>query len=257
MALFKTLGVVVRRRDLGEADRLLTLFTRRFGKVRAVAKGCRRPRSRMAGHLEPLNVAEFLLWSRGRPRGGHLSPGRGLALVRGAELVESHPVLEKDFRVFVAAQAAAEFLDRSLEEDEPQTGLFDLLTRFLRSLARPDHAESSLLAFMVRAAEVLGYAVSLDRCAGCRSRMDGSGAAWLEYTRGGLLCGECARAGRTGEELGREVVGALRLAAAHPPRASGPGAAAAAVRALDRLLSFHQDRRPLNAGRLLPAAATA
>ncbi|MEK7765036.1 MAG: DNA repair protein RecO, partial [bacterium] len=142
MPLFKTRGVVLRRRDLGEADRLLTLLTRRFGKLKAVAKGSRRARSRFTGHLEPLNEAEFMLWRR---------EGRDLAIVSGATLVEHHPALAAHLPSFAAASFAAELLDRSLEEDEPQPRLYDLLHRLLLSLRRPEHAAPALLAFTVRA----------------------------------------------------------------------------------------------------------
>ncbi len=243
MALFKTDGVVVRRWDVGEADRLLTLFTRRFGKVKAIAKGCRRPRSRLTGHLEPLNVAEFLLWRR---------EGRELALVSGAELKEHYPVLAGNFQAFTAGEVAAELLDRSLEEDEPQPRLFVLFLQFLRALRHPEHATQTLLAFMVRAAEALGYAVSLKHCVKCRANLTRPGPAWLEYSLGGLLCEVCGPGGRRrGERVPGEVVGALRAAAAKPPRVAPPEAAVAAVRAVDRLLSYHQDRHVLNAGRLL------
>jgi DNA repair protein RecO (recombination protein O) len=242
MALFKTEGVVLRRRDLGEADRLLTLFTKRFGKIKAVAKGCRKPKSRLAGHLEPLNVAQFMLWRR---------EGRDLALLRSADMTEMHPVLAGDFRAFAAASAAAELIDVSLAEDEPVPKLYALLSRFLRALKTPEHSTAALLAFMVRATDILGYAMSLETCVGCRARL-ASGEAWLEYRLGGLLCPECVIGERrAGERVSREVIGAMRSASADPPRAAAGEAATLGVRVLDRLLSYHQDRRVLQAERLL------
>ncbi len=237
----------MRRRDLGEADRLLTIFTRRFGKVKAVAKGCRRPRSRMAGHLEPLNVADFILWRR---------EGRDLAVVSAVELKERHRSISDHFQIFAAAQVAAELMDRSLGEDEAHPKLFVMFLQFLRALRRPEHATQALLAFVVRAAEDFGYAVSLDLCAECHSRLPAAGEAWLEYELGGVVCPNCSRdEPRSGEKISGAVMTALRAAASRPPRTASPECAAAGVRAIDRLLGYHQDRSTLNAERLLGVMA--
>lgn len=243
MALQKTHGVVIRRLDYGEADRILTLLTRRFGRIKAIAKGCRRARSRLAGHLEPCQAAEFVLWKR---------EGRDLAIVRSAELIEPHRGLSEDFGSFAAAQFACELLDQSLPEGEPQPRLYGLFLQFLRALKRPDHVMSALLAFTVRAADLLGYGLDLDRCAVCGARLTAEGEAWLEVRSGGILCGTCAAEGAgVAELLGPGVLKALRAVSVSPPRTVPDTDAEAAVHALDRLLAWHQDRRPLASGKLL------
>jgi len=242
--LVKTLGVVVRKRDIGEADRLLTLLTLRYGKMKAVAKGCRRPKSRLGGNLEPLAVAEFMLWVR---------EGKELALVRGAELVETFPLLESDLRAFASAQCAAELMDRSLVGEEAHPRLYHLLVDFLRSL-EGSRAADGLLRFSLRAVELLGYGCRGDKCASCAGAIpEEPGPLWMEYTRGGVLCGKCAARASGGEKLSARVAGALRAAAGG--RRVGEGPATEAVRALDRMLSWHQDRKVLVSPRLLTALA--
>lgn len=242
MALQKSHGVVLRRRDYGEADRILTLFTRRFGKIKAIAKGCRRARSRLAGHLEPCQPAEFVLWKR---------EGRDMAIVRSAELLEPHRGLSEDFASFAAAQFAAELLDRSLPEDESQPRLYALFLQFLRALRRPEHVMPALLAFTVRAADLLGYGVALDECAACGEHLRADADVWLDARAGGLLCGRCAEGAGAAEALAPGVLRALRAVSANPPRTVPETQAEAGVRALDRLLAWHQDRRGLASGRLL------
>lgn len=247
MALHKTPGVVLRRRALGEADRIVTLFTRKFGKLRAVAKGVRKPKSRLAGHLEPLHVADFVLWRR---------EGRELALVSGADLIERHPELGNDLTTFAAAEFAAELLDKSLPDDEPHPKLYELLIRFVRALKKTEHALPALLAFTVRAADDLGWAVDSGTCGGCGKSIQSADGAWLEYKEGALFCPECESAGtNSGERLSDHALRALRSASSEPPKAvsgpSGISGASEAVRALDRLLAWHQDRRPLTSARLL------
>jgi DNA repair protein RecO (recombination protein O) len=234
VALQKSHGVVLRRRDFGEADRILTVFTRRFGLIKAIAKGCRRPRSRLAGHLEPCQAAEFVFWKR---------EGGGLAIVRSAELLEPQPGLSEDFGSFAAAQFACELLDRSLPEGEPQPRLYLLLLQFLRALKRPEHVLSALLAFTVRAADLLGYGLGLDACAGCGDRLSSDHEAWLEVRSG--------EGNAASELLAPGVLSALRGVSTNPPRTAPDAEAQAAVHALDRLLAWHQDRRSLASGKLL------
>ena len=245
MALIKSLGVVIRRRDLGEADRLLTFLTSHHGKVKAVAKGCRRPRSRLGGNLEPLAVSELVLWRR---------EGRDLGVVSGAELVEYFPLLSSDLRAFAAGQFAAEMLDRSLAEGESHPRLFSLLVSFLRSL-EPGGASGELLRFSLKTGELLGYNCRADRCASCSvSLPPNPGTLWLEYGRGGVVCSRCMRsASGAGERLSPSVAAALRAAASG--LAIQEGHATEAVRALDRMLGYHQERRPLVSQRLLSALA--
>jgi len=243
VALFKTLGVVIRKQDLGEADRLLTVFTRRFGKLKAVAKGSRRPRSRLGGHVEMLNSAEFMLWRR---------EGRDLAVVSGAQMVEHFRVLRESYPAFAAAMFAAELIDRSLAEDDPQPRLFVYLIDFLRSLAHSKRPDFCLLRLMMRAVDSLGYAFSMVRCGDCDEYLPECPAAlMLDYAEG-VLCRKCAAgSSRPGEGLSAGMISAMRAATGDTPGAPEPVACLAAVRALDRALSYHQDRRGLRSEAML------
>jgi DNA repair protein RecO (recombination protein O) len=245
MAIVKTLGVVLRRKDLGEADRIVTFLTSHHGKVKAVAKGCRRTKSRLGGKLDPLAVSELVLWRR---------EGRDLAIVSGAELIEHFPLLSADLQAFAVAQCAAEMLDRSLAEGESYPRLFNLLVSFLRSL-EAGSTSGKLLQFSLKAGEQLGYNCRVDRCASCASALPANpGALWLEYGRGGVVCMKCMkRASGAGERLSPAVAAALRAAADGTNGSEGP--ATEAVRALDRMLGYHQERKTLVSQRLLTALA--
>jgi len=245
MAIVKTLGVVLRRRDLGEADRIVTFLTSHHGKVKAVAKGCRRIKSRLGGKLDPLAVSELVLWRR---------EGRDLAIVSGAELVEHFPLLSADLPAFAAAQCAAEMMDRSLAEGESYPKLFSLLVSFLRSL-EPGTTSGSLLQFSLQAGQQLGYNCRADRCASCASPFPAQpGPLWLEYGRGGVVCMNCMKtASGAGERLTPVVAAALRSAASGLNGAESP--AIEAVRALDRMLGYHQERKTLVSHRLLTSLA--
>jgi DNA repair protein RecO (recombination protein O) len=238
--------------NLGEADRILTVFTRKFGKLKAVAKGSRKTQSRLAGSLEPLQLVDFMFWRR---------EGRELALVRGADLVEYNPAPGRDLAAFAAGSFAAELVDRSLAEDEPQPRLFSILLAFLKNIRRPGRAQTALLGFSLHAADALGYGFPLDRCAACQGRVALTGGLWLDYAVGGLLCGKCGAHGtnRTGERLSSEVLAAMRAASPavftghEHAHAVDSGCAMAGARAMDRMLAYHQDRKALLTEKMLGA----
>src|SRR5512132_2357981 len=120
---YRAEAIVLRTLDLGEADRILVLFTRHFGKVRVVAKGIRRATSRMAGHAEPLTHATY-----------QLARGRELDVLTGAEAKAIYPALREDLSRIAAGWYCAELVDRFTVERMPAAPLFDLLETALRHL---------------------------------------------------------------------------------------------------------------------------
>jgi hypothetical protein len=116
-------AIVLRHSDWGEADRMLGLFTRELGKVRAVAKGARKARSRKAGHLEPFTRVSLLL-----------ARGRDAWIVTQAEAVEPHLALREDLVRVGYAAYVVELLDRFTYEEGENVALYRLLTETLQRL---------------------------------------------------------------------------------------------------------------------------
>lgn len=121
--VYSTEAVVLRRTNFGEADRILTLFTPSYGKVRAIAKGARRTTSRLAGHLEPFTRTQLLL-----------ATGRELDIVTQAEGRERLDHLRDHHWHATGAWYIAELVDRFLEDADPHPRLYQLFTRTLRLL---------------------------------------------------------------------------------------------------------------------------
>ncbi|MGH2514803.1 MAG: DNA repair protein RecO, partial [Ktedonobacterales bacterium] len=115
--VYSSEAIVLRRTDFGEADRILTLFTPSFGKVRAIAKGARRTTSRLAGHLEPFTRTQLLL-----------ATGRELDIVTQAEARERLDALREDLWHATGAWYIAELVDRFLEDADPHPRLYRLFT---------------------------------------------------------------------------------------------------------------------------------
>jgi DNA repair protein RecO (recombination protein O) len=180
MQLYRDDGVVLRTQKLGEADHIVTVLTRKTGKVRAVAKGVRRTRSRFGARLEPFTHVDLLLYQ-----------GRSLDTITQAEVIRPYGApLSADYPRYTAGVAMLETAERfTPEEREPTLRQFLLLIGGLRSLGEREHEASLVLdAFLLRSLAVAGYAPVLDECARC-GRKDRLSAFAL--AAGGMVCSNC------------------------------------------------------------------
>jgi len=165
--VYKTTAVVLRHRKLGEADKILTLFTPNYGKLDAVAKGVRRPTSKLAGHVEPLTYSTFLL-----------AKGRELDIVTQAEILEPLTPLREDLERVGRGLYVAELVDRFTPDREESYSLFALLLETLRRLATRDDLELVLRYFEVQLLDELGYRPQLDRCVSCEAALEPTTNFW-------------------------------------------------------------------------------
>lgn len=242
MPLRETEAIVLRTYRLGEADKILSLFTRQFGRLRAAAGGAQRPKSRYGGTLEPLSYIRLWLFER---------ENRDLLRLNSAELVESFFDMQKDYRLQLAAQYLAEVAERLLPEREVNERAFRLLLAVLRALKSQGEIERPLLYLNYWLLRLGGFLPDLDRCFNCGQPLgDGGGF----YGRGseGLLCRDCRRGVRDqgGEALASVSREALALAgiARQAPldrwlREPAPGACREARRFFEELVETHSDKR--------------
>ena len=183
-SLYRDEGVVLRTQKLGEADRIVTVLTRRTGKVRAVAKGVRRTKSKFGARLEPFTPVDLQLYT-----------GRNLDIVSQAESIRSYgnDVVD-DYPSYTAGTAVLETADRlTAEEREPSLRLHLLVVGALRGLAVGAHDPSLVLdAFLVRAMSSAGWEPALAECARCGA--PGPHRAF-SVPAGGAVCAECRPAG--------------------------------------------------------------
>ena len=179
MPLYRDEAVVLRTQKLGEADRIVTLLTRRHGRVRAVAKGVRRTGSRFGSRVEPFMQVDL-----------QLHEGRTLDTVTQAETIA--PFGERiaaDYGRYTAGTAVLETAERlTSEEREPSLRLYLLVVGALRALAEGLHAPPLVLdAFILRAMAIAGYEPSLDACARCG---DPGPHRFFAVAVGGAVCPE-------------------------------------------------------------------
>lgn len=241
MPVYKAEGVVLARRNLGEADRVLTLLTREFGKLSVKAKAVRRTTSRLAGRLEPFTHARFLL-----------ARGRALDVVAQVEVVAGHADLRTDLVRVGHAWLVAEMTDRLLPEAERHPEVFARLVEALDLLAGADPAVAACW-YALRLFDALGYRPSTDRCASCGRTLP-EGAAWSPRW-GGFACVRCAGDDPRAARLGGEAAAAVRfLLRAGPSEAPHLRLSARAAARLEAAVVSYAEARveaPLRAARVL------
>lgn len=174
MPVYKAEGIVIRRANLGEADRLITLFCRDQGKVAAVAKGARKLKSRFAGRLELFSHVRVLL-----------AVGRTLDVVSQVEVADAFGSLREDLSRLGFAAYAVELVDRATADREPAPEIFNTLRVALDLM---QHADPELVAlwFAVHLLAHSGYAPATDRCQVCGRPVEGG--APFSHALGGVLC---------------------------------------------------------------------
>lgn len=238
MAAEPALAIVVRGTDWSETSRITTLFTREFGKVRALAKGGRRLKSNFDVAFDLLTVCQIMFIRK--------SHG-GLDLLTEARMEEQFPVLRQNLPALYAGYYVAELLADGTQDYDPHPPLFDAAVEALRGLgSEVVSLPAAVSAFELVWLQELGYSPRLDACAGCGvERLNPDAAALYSPSAGGVLCPQCGptftdRRGASGDALV-----CLRKLSEAGAAAELPDAARAEVRSLlGQTVSCVLGRRP-------------
>ncbi len=182
---FRLEAVVLRHSNWGEADRLLWLFTLEMGKIRALAKGVRKPHSRKAGHLEPFTRALLLL-----------AHAREIPLVTQADTIEAYLPLREDLLRTTYASYVIELLDKFTYEEGENRPLYHLLVDTLARLSQSDNPDLALRYYEVRLLDLVGFRPQLFNCVECGEEILPRDQ-YFSAQQGGVLCPKCG-AGSTG-----------------------------------------------------------
>ena len=211
MTLYRDQGVVLRTIKLGETDRIVTILSQGHGKIRAVAKGVRKPGSRFGARLEPMTHLAFQCY-RGRSE---------LDIVNQVETIDANRALREHYGCLTHAVSMLEAADQVAQDREPNPALYRMLVRALLTLA----ADPSPLvsgAFFWKLLSLEGYHPMLDECVRCGAGADDVEFVAFDLDEGGLLCADCGRfAGKRISpealvQLRRILGGELRAALAEP-----------------------------------------
>ena len=204
MSLHKLEGLVLRARDLGEADKIVTVLTRDRGKMDAVGRGARRGRSRLLGLVQPFTYANFMLFLN----------QRSLHTLSQGEIIHSFRRLREDLLLMAYAAHFTEIVDTALPEEEPAERLFEITLEALRLLDHGEIAPSMVSRwFELHTLGVLGYNPELGECVRCRHPFVAGKQVTLMYSiaEGGLLCPSCAHIDPQATSIGGAVWQSMRF----------------------------------------------
>ncbi len=180
--LYNTDAIILRRSDFGEADRLLTVFTPQRGKLRLLAKGARKTKSRKAGHIELFTHTTL-----------QAARGRNLDILTQADTVESYRTLREDLDKISHAYYVVELVDRFTQEGDPACPIFQLLALMLARLNDGSAAQQylALRFFELHLLGLTGFQPQLHFCVACNQPVKEE-ANLFSASDGGILCPACS-----------------------------------------------------------------
>ena len=226
----------MRRFDLGEADRIITLYTPAHGKIKAVAKGIRKPASRKAGHLELFTRVDLMV-----------AQGRSLDVISQAQMMDAFLPLRTDLIRATYGAHFVELLDAFTEEGDDNPGLYGLLVSGLRWLCTTSDLSRTARYYELHILDSAGYRPEFSQCVGCGNMLKPLDQ-FYSPVEGGVICPDCARNYPRGRSLSLKALKVLRYMQAQSFESIDQISISAGVLAdLERLLhdtlTYHLERR--------------
>lgn len=200
---YRTEGVVLRRRDFNEADRLLTLYTRNFGKRRVIAKGVRKTASKLAGHLELFTRSQLML-----------ATGRNLDIITQAQVIAPYRHLREDLTRIGYSCYVVELLDKLTSDDDENPPLYDVLTETLAGLDSATEPGLVVRFWELHLLSLTGYQPNFFHCIRCQEALRETADHWLPPD--GMLCTTCAAFTPTALPMSLAAFKALRFLQRQP-----------------------------------------
>lgn len=184
--------------NFGEADRILTVLTERFGKIKAIAKGVRKGKSKLAGSLEPFMLLEM-----------QFHEGKTFYIVTGSVIESEFPEVHNELKKTSQAYYLAELVDRFLPEREKSDMVFSLFCNALEYLNRNDK-KLFLRIFELKIIEASGFHPELYECVHCKSKLEEESNFW-DAVEGGVICNVCQKKFQHGKSISNHLIKLLRL----------------------------------------------
>jgi DNA repair protein RecO (recombination protein O) len=196
---FRTTGLIIKRRNFGEADRLLTILTPAHGKIQALAKGARKPTSRKTGHVELFTQVDLLI-----------NVGRNLDIVSQAEMTEPYQALREDLQRTAYASYIAELTDRmTLDNDADTADVFDWLALAFGWLCETNDLRLTVRYFEIHLLDAVGFRPELTECVFTREMIQPEDQ-FFSYAEGGVVSPQAAHFAQTIQPIDLDTLKVLR-----------------------------------------------
>jgi DNA repair protein RecO (recombination protein O) len=201
---YRSEAIVLRRSNFGEADRMLTLFSKEFGKIRALAKGARKPQTRKTGHVELFMRTNFMF-----------ARGKSIDVITQAELVEAYPDLRTDLVRTTYASYAVELIDLFTVEADRDLDKYSLLTDVLGWFSTAEDLMVTARYYELRLLSLAGFQPQLFQCVS-RGEPVEEQDQYFSAEVGGILCPECRSADPRARKISAPAVKVLRYLQSRP-----------------------------------------
>ena len=193
MLQYKDLGIILKSQDFFETDRIITILTKEKGKIRAIAKGVRKPTAKLAGSLEPFSLTHLIL----------VEGKKDLDIITGAEIVNSFKNLRENLKKTAAAFFLCELTDKLIGEKESHQDIFEQLKKSFKKLDSKKEIDLELITdfMIINLMADLGYRPELKVCQGCGGKISGKISGKITAVEnknffspklGGVLCPKCS-----------------------------------------------------------------
>ena len=198
----RTDAVVLKSMKYRDSSKIVTFYSRRFGKVKGIAKGARQMKSKFGAALEPLSAVSLILYKNDQ---------RDLQLISQCDTLKTYKNIHSELERLVVGLSIIELLNQLTHEEEGNDALYTLLVQSLDELERArKHFMNFFMAFELRCASVLGFMPSLDACIGCGRKLDdlvADDSAVFQAGKGAVVCSQCWQSAQgRGNSASRVVV---------------------------------------------------
>ncbi|MFW6172841.1 MAG: DNA repair protein RecO [Elusimicrobiota bacterium] len=198
MYINKTKGIVIRNYDYGEGHRVVVIFTRRLGKIKGVAKGSRKTKSKFGASLEPFSENDFFLYKK---------PNQSLYIITGCDKINSNSGIREDMIKYGYGSLMLEGVNIMYRENDPEPILYDLIVEAFKNLKNENPASTAWL-FVFRLLKYAGYRLDFFNCSGCSKKKIKE--FYFSPESGGILCKNCKEDYTYSFPISAETVYAVR-----------------------------------------------
>lgn len=175
---YKDIGIVIRRQNFLESDRIITFITKKNGKLQAVAKGSRKPLSKFGGHLELFNIVDLVVYK-----------GKNLDVITGANTRKRAQIDPNDKKMLKSLYKLMEIFYYALELEDKNEAIYNLLIQFLDCLDKDSEVLSLILEYKIYC--LLGHAPELSNCSICLEKINEE--CFFDFSKGGFICRKCGK----------------------------------------------------------------
>lgn len=204
--LTTTEAIVVKSMKYRDTSKIVTFYTRQFGKLKGIAKGARRANNKFGASLEPMSLVSLVIYRKEH---------QDLHLISQCDLIQSHKKIHDEMERMSVGLSVLELVDKLTHGEEENPALFSLLTDTLATLGQAHGNFISLSrAFQLRFAALFGFAPSLDECAECHKNLAGDERSLtfgFQLTSGSMVCANCVKTGARRNQLGSIDISAPTL----------------------------------------------